>query len=188
MRYVHEGAEQELECDVVAGCDGFHGVSRPSIPAGVLRTFARDYPYGWLGIIAAVAPSHDELIYAHTERGFAAHLAFAERRQFEALALERHQPTDITRDDFQRAADGSGLSLDQATKNMTESLSKIGATDRQETTASQMSDQFLSLALAFAGAAVLASLADTLMPEAFEHGRPLNAFATAGGFFLSFVC
>lgn len=49
---------------------------------------------------------------------------------------ERHQPTDITRDDFQRAADGSGLSLDQATKNMTESLSKIGATDRQETTAS----------------------------------------------------
>jgi zinc transporter, ZIP family len=56
-----------------------------------------------------------------------------------------------------------------------------------QTTASQMSDQFLSLALAFAGGAVLASLADTLMPEAFEHGRPLNAFATAGGFFLSFV-
>jgi p-hydroxybenzoate 3-monooxygenase len=71
VRYVHEGAEHELECDVVAGCDGFHGVSRPSIPAGVLRTFARDYPYGWLGIIAAVAPSNDELIYAHTERGFA---------------------------------------------------------------------------------------------------------------------
>src|SRR4029079_14707075 len=45
VRYVHEGAEQELECDVVAGCDGFHGISRPSIPAGVLRTFARDYPY-----------------------------------------------------------------------------------------------------------------------------------------------
>ena len=71
MRYVHEGAEQELECDFVAGCDGFHGVSRPSIPAGVLRTFERDYPYGWLGILAAVAPSSDELIYAHTERGFA---------------------------------------------------------------------------------------------------------------------
>src|SRR6185503_18774803 len=71
VRYVHEDAEQELECDVVAGCDGFHGVSRPSIPASVLRTFARDYPYGWLGIIAAVAPSHDELVYAHTERGFA---------------------------------------------------------------------------------------------------------------------
>jgi p-hydroxybenzoate 3-monooxygenase len=65
----HAGGE--LECEFVAGCDGFHGVSRPSIPAGVLRTFARDYPYGWLGIIAAVAPSHDELIYSHTERGFA---------------------------------------------------------------------------------------------------------------------
>jgi p-hydroxybenzoate 3-monooxygenase len=69
--YVHEGRQAELECDVVAGCDGFHGVTRPSIPAGVLRTFTRDYPYGWLGILAAVAPSHDELIYAHSERGFA---------------------------------------------------------------------------------------------------------------------
>ncbi|MDZ4235951.1 MAG: zinc permease, partial [Dietzia sp.] len=50
-----------------------------------------------------------------------------------------------------------------------------------------MSEHVLALALSFAGGAVLASLADTLMPEAFEHGRPLNAFATAGGFFLSFV-
>ncbi len=71
IRYVHEGAEHELECDVVAGCDGFHGVSRPSIPAGVLREHTREYPYGWLGILAAVAPSHDELIYAQTEQGFA---------------------------------------------------------------------------------------------------------------------
>jgi p-hydroxybenzoate 3-monooxygenase len=69
--YVREGAEQALECDVVAGCDGFHGVSRASVPAGVLRTFAREYPYGWLGILATVAPSNDELIYAHHERGFA---------------------------------------------------------------------------------------------------------------------
>jgi p-hydroxybenzoate 3-monooxygenase len=62
---------EELECDFIAGCDGFHGTCRPSIPAGVLRTFERDYPYGWLGILAAVAPSNDELVYAHTERGFA---------------------------------------------------------------------------------------------------------------------
>jgi zinc transporter, ZIP family len=54
-------------------------------------------------------------------------------------------------------------------------------------TAGQMSDPVLAVALSFAGGAVLASLADTLMPEAFEHGRPLNSFATAGGFFLSFV-
>ena len=71
IRYAHEGAEQVLECDIVAGCDGFHGVSRSSIPAGVLRTFERGYPYGWLGILATVAPSNDELVYAHHERGFA---------------------------------------------------------------------------------------------------------------------
>ena len=71
IRYVHEGTERVLECDVVAGCDGFHGVSRSSIPAGALRTFEREYPYGWLGILATVAPSNDELIYAHHERGFA---------------------------------------------------------------------------------------------------------------------
>jgi p-hydroxybenzoate 3-monooxygenase len=61
----------ELECDVVAGCDGFHGVSRASVPAGDLREFSREYPYGWLGILADVAPSIDELVYAHHERGFA---------------------------------------------------------------------------------------------------------------------
>jgi p-hydroxybenzoate 3-monooxygenase len=62
---------QELGCDVIAGCDGFHGICRPSIPAGVLREFTREYPFGWLGILARVAPSVDELVYAHHERGFA---------------------------------------------------------------------------------------------------------------------
>ena len=71
IRYVHEGEERELECDVVAGCDGFHGVSRPAIPASILREFSREYPYGWLGILATVAPSIDELVYAHHEDGFA---------------------------------------------------------------------------------------------------------------------
>jgi len=69
--FTHDGAAHELECDLVAGCDGFHGICRPSIPSGVLRTFTREYPFGWLGILAAVAPSNDELIYAHHERGFA---------------------------------------------------------------------------------------------------------------------
>jgi p-hydroxybenzoate 3-monooxygenase len=73
IRFRHGGEEQELECDVVAGCDGFHGVSRPSLPKGVLRSFSREYPFGWLGILAAVAPSSDELVYAHHERGFALH-------------------------------------------------------------------------------------------------------------------
>ncbi|PWU23787.1 MAG: 4-hydroxybenzoate 3-monooxygenase [Candidatus Rokuibacteriota bacterium] len=71
IRFGHEGIERELECDVVAGCDGYHGVSRPSIPGGVLREFSREYPYGWLGILAAAPPSSEELVYAHNERGFA---------------------------------------------------------------------------------------------------------------------
>jgi p-hydroxybenzoate 3-monooxygenase len=61
----------ELECDVIAGCDGFHGVCRTSIPDGVLAVFERDYPLGWLGILAEVAPSIDELVYTHHQRGFA---------------------------------------------------------------------------------------------------------------------
>jgi p-hydroxybenzoate 3-monooxygenase len=71
IRFRRDGAEHRLECDVVAGCDGFHGVCRPTIPAGVLRTYEREYPFGWLGILAAVAPSNDELVYAHSDRGFA---------------------------------------------------------------------------------------------------------------------
>jgi p-hydroxybenzoate 3-monooxygenase len=71
VRFRHEGVEQELECDLVAGCDGFHGCCRGSIPAGALREFSREYPYGWLGILASVAPSIDELVYSHHERGFA---------------------------------------------------------------------------------------------------------------------
>jgi p-hydroxybenzoate 3-monooxygenase len=71
IRYSHEGHDEELECDVVAGCDGFHGICRPSIPDGVLSEFSREYPFGWLGILAAVPPSNDELVYAHHERGFA---------------------------------------------------------------------------------------------------------------------
>ncbi len=71
LTYRHEGEGHELECDVIAGCDGFHGVCRASIPKGVLRSFSREYPYGWLGVLAAVAPSSGELVYAHHARGFA---------------------------------------------------------------------------------------------------------------------
>ena len=60
-----------MHCDVIAGCDGFHGVCRDSIPQGSLTTYQRDYPFGWLGILAAVAPSSDELVYTYTDRGFA---------------------------------------------------------------------------------------------------------------------
>ena len=63
----------ELRCDFIAGCDGFQGISRDAIPAGVLSVYSREYPFGWLGILAAVAPSTEELIFAHHERGFALH-------------------------------------------------------------------------------------------------------------------
>lgn len=71
IRFRHDAVAHELECDVIAGCDGYHGVCRPSIPQGVLREYSREYPFGWLGILAAVAPSNEELVYSHTERGFA---------------------------------------------------------------------------------------------------------------------
>ena len=70
VTYEHDGEQHRLDCDVIAGCDGFHGVCRPAI-ANVLRTFEREYPFGWLGILADVAPSSEELVYAHHERGFA---------------------------------------------------------------------------------------------------------------------
>jgi len=71
VHFRRDGVAQELHCDAIAGTDGFHGVCRPAIPAGVLSVFARAYPFAWLGILAAAPPSHDELIYAYHERGFA---------------------------------------------------------------------------------------------------------------------
>ncbi len=67
------GMRHEIECDAIAGCDGFHGICRPAIPAGLRTVTERDYPYAWLGILADVAPSTDELIYAHHRNGFALH-------------------------------------------------------------------------------------------------------------------
>jgi p-hydroxybenzoate 3-monooxygenase len=71
IHYTRDGAAQEIKCDVVAGCDGFHGICRPSIPASHLQTYERVYPFGWLGILAEAAPSSDELVYSLHERGFA---------------------------------------------------------------------------------------------------------------------
>lgn len=71
VHYVKDGVAQVLQCDFIAGCDGFHGVSRQSIPASVLRTYEKVYPFGWLGVLADVPPVSEELIYANTPRGFA---------------------------------------------------------------------------------------------------------------------
>jgi p-hydroxybenzoate 3-monooxygenase len=71
IRWREAGGQQALRCDLVAGCDGAHGASRAAIPAGVLTEYTRTYPFAWLGILAAAAPSSPELIYARHDRGFA---------------------------------------------------------------------------------------------------------------------
>jgi p-hydroxybenzoate 3-monooxygenase len=71
VRFRAGGRDERLDCDFIAGCDGFHGICRPSIPDGVLTAYERVYPFGWLGILAEAPPSSEELIYASHERGFA---------------------------------------------------------------------------------------------------------------------
>jgi p-hydroxybenzoate 3-monooxygenase len=71
VTFTHDGAAHRIDCDYVAGCDGAHGVSRTVIPPSVLRTFERVYPFGWLGILSETPPVDKELVYAHSERGFA---------------------------------------------------------------------------------------------------------------------
>jgi p-hydroxybenzoate 3-monooxygenase len=71
IRFRSDGEECGIACDYIAGCDGFHGICRPSIPSGVLRFYEKTYPFGWLGILAEAKPASDELIYANHERGFA---------------------------------------------------------------------------------------------------------------------
>ncbi len=74
LRYTDAaGTRHEVTCDAIAGCDGFHGICRDSMPPGLLRVAEREYPYAWLGILATVPPSTDELIYSRHEDGFALH-------------------------------------------------------------------------------------------------------------------
>jgi p-hydroxybenzoate 3-monooxygenase len=71
VRYVKDGVSHEIECDFIAGCDGFHGVCRASVPKAAIRTFEKVYSFGWLGVLADVPPVAHELIYTNHERGFA---------------------------------------------------------------------------------------------------------------------
>jgi p-hydroxybenzoate 3-monooxygenase len=71
VRYHHDGSDREVECDFIAGCDGFHGVSRKSVPHAAIRTYERVCPFGWLGVLSETRPVSDELIYVNHERGFA---------------------------------------------------------------------------------------------------------------------
>ena len=71
VSFAHAGGRHELRCDFVAGCDGYHGISRASVPAEKVVQYQRVYPFGWLGMLADVPPLHEELVYANHERGFA---------------------------------------------------------------------------------------------------------------------
>jgi p-hydroxybenzoate 3-monooxygenase len=71
VRYRKDGVEHELRCDYIAGCDGYHGVSRASVPSAAMKTFERIYPFGWLGVLSETPPVSHELIYTNHERGFA---------------------------------------------------------------------------------------------------------------------
>ncbi|HEX3318589.1 MAG TPA: 4-hydroxybenzoate 3-monooxygenase [Solirubrobacteraceae bacterium] len=73
IHFRHDGEAHTLHCGVIAGCDGYHGVTRDSIPTGVVTAYEREYPFAWLGVLAEVPPSTEELIYCHHERGFALH-------------------------------------------------------------------------------------------------------------------
>ncbi|WP_405791632.1 4-hydroxybenzoate 3-monooxygenase [Streptomyces sp. NBC_01506] len=92
VSYAHEGAERTLTCDYVVGCDGFHGVTRRAVPDALTTTYEREYPYSWLGILADVPPPSDELIYAHSPRGFA--LASMRSRSVSRLYLQVPNGTD----------------------------------------------------------------------------------------------
>ena len=93
IRFRAAGKEEILHCDYIAGCDGFHGVCRPSVPAGALTEFERVYPFGWLGILAQAPPSNDELVYCYHERGFA--LLTMRTRQISRLYLQVPFDEDI---------------------------------------------------------------------------------------------
>jgi len=71
IRFRHQGVAKEIDCDFIGGCDGFHGICRPSFPAGLLQVFEREYPFGWLGILSESPPPEEELIYTYHDRGFA---------------------------------------------------------------------------------------------------------------------
>ncbi len=99
--YEKEGKQQELICDFVAGCDGYHGVSRQSVPADKIQLFEKVYPFGWLGILSETPPVDDELIYANHPRGFAlcSMRSFSRSRYYVQCSLE-DEVDNWTDDDF----------------------------------------------------------------------------------------
>jgi p-hydroxybenzoate 3-monooxygenase len=95
LTFTHSDVSERLDCDFIAGCDGFHGVSRAAIPAGALTIYDRDYPFGWLGILAQAPPASPELVYVHHDRGFA--LLSMRSPQVSRLYLQCAPDEDLSR-------------------------------------------------------------------------------------------
>ncbi len=95
IRFTKRGKPSEIRCDFIAGCDGFHGICRPSIPESHLRIYERAYPFGWLGILADAAPSSPELVYSRHQRGFA--LFSMRSNKVTRLYLQCAPDEDLTR-------------------------------------------------------------------------------------------
>lgn len=101
VSFDHAGAHHQLTCDYIAGTDGFHGISRASIPADILRTFERVYPFGWLGVLADVPPCSPELIYASHQDGFAlCSMRSATRSRYYIQCDTTENPADWSDDRF----------------------------------------------------------------------------------------
>jgi p-hydroxybenzoate 3-monooxygenase len=93
IHFRSNGKDEVVECDYIAGCDGFHGICRPSLPPGAITEFDREYPFGWLGILAEAPPSSDELVYCYHDRGFA--LLTMRTKQISRLYLQVPHDEDI---------------------------------------------------------------------------------------------
>lgn len=118
VTFIKDGQEQRLNTQFIAGCDGFHGASRPAIPKSAGTAYEKLYPFGWLGILADVPPCHDELIYANHERGF----ALASMRSHTRSRYYIQVPLEETVDDWpdDRLWDELALRLGpEAAENMT---------------------------------------------------------------------
>jgi p-hydroxybenzoate 3-monooxygenase len=114
VRFVHEGTAHEIACDFIAGCDGFHGVCRESVPAAAIKTFEREYPFGWLGILSETPPVSHELIYANHARGFAlcSMRSPTRSRYYVQCTLDDHVdnwPDDKFWDELKRRLDGEAV-------------------------------------------------------------------------------
>jgi p-hydroxybenzoate 3-monooxygenase len=99
VSYALDGRTQTIDCDYIAGCDGFHGISRKSIPADILKEYERVYPFGWLGVLSDTPPVSDELIYANHQRGFALCSMRSHTRSRYYIQVDEHQQVEDWSDD-----------------------------------------------------------------------------------------